>query len=219
MSTPGKWDERFGVEEYIYGLEPNRFFREFIDSHEPGRLLLPAEGEGRHAVYAATKGWDVTAFDFSKVAGKKAIKLASDAGVSIQYHICSLEAFGDAGKPSTGTKCTFQESSFDAVALLSVHMDPELRKKVHKRAIRCLKPGGYVVLEAFSKKQADERTGEQANGRVGGPKDVNLLYSKEELASDFADLDIIELEEFQQDFKAGIMHSGPEKEFGFWGSE
>lgn len=45
-----------------YGTEPNAFFKAQLDQLTPGRLLLPAEGEGRNAVYAAKKGWEVAAF-------------------------------------------------------------------------------------------------------------------------------------------------------------
>jgi hypothetical protein len=76
MSDTSTWNERYGADEYVYGKEPNGFLKEFIDNHPPGKILLPAEGEGRNAVYAASKGWEVTAFDFSEEGKKKALKLA-----------------------------------------------------------------------------------------------------------------------------------------------
>jgi len=62
------WNERYIAEEYVYGKEPNFFFfRNFINQklQTPGKLLLPAEGEGRNAIFAAGHGYQVTAFDFS----------------------------------------------------------------------------------------------------------------------------------------------------------
>ena len=70
------WNERFGKEEFIYGTEPNQFFKEQLQNLEIGTLLLPAEGEGRNAVYAATQGWEVSAFDISEQGRVKAIFLA-----------------------------------------------------------------------------------------------------------------------------------------------
>ena len=58
------WDERFAAEEYIYGTEPNKFFREQLDKLPPGKILLLGEGEGRNAVYAAKSGWLVHAVDY-----------------------------------------------------------------------------------------------------------------------------------------------------------
>ena len=60
------WDSRYREKEYAYGIEPNEFFKEFIDNNNPGKILLPGEGEGRNAVYSASKGWQVDAFDYSK---------------------------------------------------------------------------------------------------------------------------------------------------------
>lgn len=50
------WNERYSANETVYGDKPNKFFKQFIDTHKPGKILLPAEGEGRNALYAASKG-------------------------------------------------------------------------------------------------------------------------------------------------------------------
>ena len=41
------WNERYVSKEYVYGKEPNTFFKDFIHQklRVPGKLLLPAEGE------------------------------------------------------------------------------------------------------------------------------------------------------------------------------
>lgn len=72
------WDQRYRENASVYGLEPNPFFKAFIDKHKSGRLLLPAEGEGRNAIYAAAKGWQVDAFDFSEVSRDKALRPGSN---------------------------------------------------------------------------------------------------------------------------------------------
>ena len=59
------WNERYSADEYAYGTSPNEFFRKNIEQLPPGKILLPGDGEGRNAVYAAALGWDVTAFDMS----------------------------------------------------------------------------------------------------------------------------------------------------------
>ncbi|MBE0646433.1 MAG: class I SAM-dependent methyltransferase [Bacteroidales bacterium] len=182
------WNERYRSEEYAYGKEPNGFFREFIDSHEPGRLLLPAEGEGRNAVYAAEKGWEVVAFDFSTEGRNKALKLAAERGVAFQYDITELSDFH------------YSPGSFDAVGLFFVHMASPMREKVHHDLVSCLKPGGRVVLEAFNKRQIKNAT--------GGPNDVSLLFSVQELKSDFREMDILVLEELVQHYDTGIFHRG-----------
>ena len=87
------WDERYSSEEYIYGKEPNEFFAEQIRRLGPGMILLPAEGEGRNAVYAAQIGWKVHAFDSSSVGAAKALDLAAEKNVNILYAISDIETF------------------------------------------------------------------------------------------------------------------------------
>ena len=84
------WNDRYGRAEYAYGKEPNVFFKEQLDQLQPGKILLPAEGEGRNAVYAAEKGWQASAYDWSENAYKKAMQLAEEKKVNIDYQICSL---------------------------------------------------------------------------------------------------------------------------------
>ncbi|MFH1160260.1 MAG: methyltransferase domain-containing protein [bacterium] len=183
-----KWNERYSSEEYVYGKEPNRFFKEFIDTHEPEKILLPAEGEGRNAVYAAGKGWDVTAFDFSEEGRKKAMRLAREMDVEFRYEIFDLTHF------------LCGNNMYDSVGLFFVHMSPELRRKFHKALTNCLKPGGYLVLEAFNKRQIRNSS--------GGPNDVNMLFSMDELRGDFGELNIQILEELVQHFETGVLHRG-----------
>ncbi len=57
------WNERFSNQEYVYGEEPNVFFAAQLTKLEKGIIILPCEGEGRNAAYAASKGWVVKAFD------------------------------------------------------------------------------------------------------------------------------------------------------------
>ena len=85
------WNKRYAQKEYFYGKQPNEFFRKQLLKFPPGRILLPAEGEGRNAVFAALSGWDVVAFDTSTEAKKKAEKLAKENKVQISYSIISNE--------------------------------------------------------------------------------------------------------------------------------
>jgi len=160
------WDQRYKSEEYMYGKRPNDFFREQLLSFRPGKILLPAEGEGRNAVFAAKMGWQVTAFDSSGQGKKKAEKLARENNVEINYQVISID------------DADFEENSFDLMALFFVHAMN--RKNNHQKLIRFVKPGGVVLLEAFSKKQI--------NNATGGPPRLEMLFSIEELEEDFSGL-------------------------------
>ncbi|MDT7829762.1 class I SAM-dependent methyltransferase [Pricia sp. S334] len=87
-----KWNQRFAKEGYTYGKDPNVYLREQLTTLPPGKILFPAEGEGRNAVFAAKLGWEVSAFDISVEGKKKALKLAEAEGVTIDYQVGTLDA-------------------------------------------------------------------------------------------------------------------------------
>jgi len=183
------WEQRYREEGYAYGEQPNQLFKMFIDTHKPGKILLPAEGEGRNAVYAALKGWDVDAYDFSEKAVENALDFATQNKVSINYiH-------------NSHTDLDRFEQCYDAIALIYAHVPNEMRQPFHQQLSSLLKPGGKFILEAF--------TTEQLGNSSGGPKDINMLYSLDEIESDFArDFDFITLEAVEENLDEGKYHVG-----------
>ena len=164
------WDQRYAQEAMAYGESPNVFFKEQLNSLAPGRILLPAEGEGRNAVYAATLGWEVWAYDWSEVARAKALNYASKQGVSIDYHLGSLDELPQ------------RTSFFDAIALIYVHFPEQVRQRQMRLLQSWLKPNGRLVLEGFSKKHPQYQA---LSPLVGGPKNADQLYNLDDLLSDF----------------------------------
>ncbi|MFH1051460.1 MAG: class I SAM-dependent methyltransferase [bacterium] len=182
------WNSRYDNAEYIYGAEPNIFFKNFIDKEKPGKILLAAEGEGRNAVYAAKKDWECFAFDYSIKAREKALLLAQKANVLINYKVQSFEDL------------EIIPDFYDVAALLFAHIQHGFRNEVHRKVVQSIKSGGVIILEAFSKKQIDFNS--------GGPKDINMLYSTDELQEDFQDLDIILINEKNLYLNEGSYHVG-----------
>ncbi len=182
------WDERYAQSEYIYGTQPNAWLAEKLKELPVGRILFPAEGEGRNAVYAAALGWESVAFDQSAEGKAKALKLASEKNVKIDYSLCDLTLF------------EAEPGSFDVIALIYVHMPEEIRSRVHKNLTGYLKPGGYLILEAFTK--------DQLKNTSGGPKTEQLLYKNEEIAGDFQGLEFIESGETIAHLDEGLLHRG-----------
>jgi hypothetical protein len=68
-----RWNERYANEEFAYGEEPNNYLKEQLTKLDAGKILFPAEGEGRNAVFAAKEGWTVSAFDISNEGLRKAL--------------------------------------------------------------------------------------------------------------------------------------------------
>ena len=84
------WNERYAKAEYVYGEEPNDFLKEQL---KPGHgvWLFPAEGEGRNAVYAASLGLQVVAFDQSE-AGRAKSNCAKANTTTARVMSCASQA-------------------------------------------------------------------------------------------------------------------------------
>jgi SAM-dependent methyltransferase len=185
------WNERYNSDDFLFGREPNQFFKEMIDKLEPGKLLLPGEGEGRNAVYAAKLGWDVYAFDASTVGQGKALMLAQNEDVSINYDISLIEHF----EP--------EPEKYDVIALIFCHLQQEIRHPFFDKLAESLAPGGTLFMEAFRK--------EQLAFSSGGPRDPEMLYSVEHLAVEFSTLPDLEIYNETEYLDEGPGHQGEAK--------
>ncbi|MNK54513.1 Methyltransferase domain protein [compost metagenome] len=188
-----RWDDRYRTEEFAYGEQPNNYLKEQLEQLNPGTILFPAEGEGRNAVFAAKLGWKVWAFDISAEGKNKAIQLAESNQVSIDYQVVELQHFD------------YQAEQFDAIALIYAHFPAEIKSAYHKTLDRYLRKGGVIIFEAFSKNHLDYLA---RNEKVGGPKELDMLFSIEEIKSDFANYEIIALEEKEIVLNEGVFHNG-----------
>lgn len=197
------WNERYAHKEYAYGVQPNVFLKETLQNFPlSGKILLPADGEGRNGVYAAEQGLDVTSFDISVEGKKKALSLAEQHGVKLRYEVGNL----------------FEEEmltqEYNAVALIYAHFPPNVRAQYHQKLVDLLNAGGLVIIEAFSKNHLPYR---EKNPKVGGPANVEMLFSIESVEADFPTLEILHLEEVETDLHEGIYHVGKGKVVRFIG--
>jgi len=192
--TKDFWNQRYAEKEYAYGEQPNVFFEQELSKIDiVGNLLMPADGEGRNGVFAASKGWNVTSFDISESGKTKAENLAQQNGVQINYQV------GDF------LEMDFETNSFDAVGLIYAHFPSDIRKVYHQKIGQLLKPGGLIIFEAFSKEHLKYNS---LNERVGGPKDEAFLFTKEMMIDEFPKVDIQYLEQLEVDLKEGNYHIG-----------
>jgi SAM-dependent methyltransferase len=188
------WDERYKGVEYAYGTAPNLFFKQALDEFQiRGKILLPAEGEGRNGVYAAQQGLEVTAFDISKEGKRKALLLANEQNVTLDYQINGFD------------KVLFMPNTFDAIGIFFVHIPYEKRKQVYNQWIKYLKPGGYIVLEEYSKENAKHKA---YNPKIGGPENIEMLNSAKEIIELFPHFEHLILEEKEREMSEGSYHVG-----------
>lgn len=185
------WDERFSQDEYIYGKEPNEYYRSKIDTLPVGKALFPAEGEGRNAVYAAKLGWEVYCFDTSKQGKLKAMQLAKESNVKLNYSI------------QNANTADF-DVEFDAIIFVYNHFEITDELNPFTRLTKFLKKGGKVILEGFSKEQLEY----QEKYHSGGPANYDLLFNKEILQKTFQNYEIYELEKKIVELREGNYHKG-----------
>lgn len=188
-----RWNDRYSNEEFAYGTSPNNYLKEQIEKLQPGKILFPAEGEGRNAVFTAQNGWTVAAFDISAEGKNKALKLADANNVEVDYQVGELETLN------------YQKEQFDAIALIYAHFPAAIKSSIHKTLDQYLRKGGIIIFEAFSKKHLDYLA---INDKVGGPKDIESLFSTEEIQADFSNYEIITLEEKEIELNEGLFHNG-----------
>jgi len=187
------WDDRYKQPVYAYGKEPNLFFGEWLEKLKPGKILMPADGEGRNGVFAAKLRWKVTSFDLSEEAKAKALQLAKENNVVVDYVVGDLE------------QLKFEENSFDVIGLVYAHFGANKKSSIHQKLSSYLKPGGLIIFEAFSKSHLQLNA---VNPKVGGPKDIDMLFSTTEIAADFKNYETLQLEEKEIVLDEGKYHIG-----------
>ena len=184
------WDARFSSDEYIFGTEPNVWLAQHADLFKPGmRVLAVADGEGRNSVWMAQQGLQVDAFDISPVGIEKAKKLATQQGVEVNFSIHGVEDY------------PWTTGDYDAVVAIFIQFaDPDTRATLFKRMKSALKPDGVVLLQGYTPKQLEYKT--------GGPPNLSHLYTEELLQDAFGDLDVSELTSYEQVLTEGTQHHG-----------
>lgn len=184
------WNSRYNTDEYIFGTEPNRWLHQHAYALPArGRVLCVAEGEGRNSVWLAGRGLEVDAFDVSATGIEKARRLAATKNVQVNYTLVDCDSFA------------WTAQTYEAVVAIFVQFaDPAMRARLFSNMIDSLKPGGLVLLQGYTPKQLEYRT--------GGPPEVSHLYTPEMLRESFSILDITELNAYEEIMKEGSRHHG-----------
>lgn len=188
-----RWNERYSKEEFAYGKQPNNYLKEQLEKLDPGKIIFPADGEGRNGVFAASLGWTVSSFDINTEGKKKALQLAAASQVTIDYRVGELQTLG------------YKQEEFDAIALIYAHFPAAIKSAYHKTLDSYLRKGGILIFEAFSKNHIDYLA---RNEKIGGPRDTDMLFSTDEIKADFADYEVIELAEKEVELNEGLFHNG-----------
>lgn len=186
----GTWNRRFSEPGYLFGTEPNRWLHRHANLWVAGqRVLCVADGEGRNSVWLADRGLIVDAFDIAEVGVRKARDFARITGVKVNFAVADIATLD------------WPESLYDGVVAIFIQFaDPALRARIFHGMVRCLKPGGVLVLQGYGLKQLEFGT--------GGPSIASHLYTPELLRESFAGMEILELREYEDDLTEGTGHRG-----------
>lgn len=183
------WDTRFAGRDFAYGTEPNAFLVAQRGYLQPSiSCLAVADGEGRNGVWLAQQGLRVLSVDSSSVGLGKAQSLAAARGVTIETQLADLLTWD------------WPVARFDIVAAIFIHFLPAHRARMHAAMLGALKPGGVLIMEAFHP--------DQLQFNSGGPPVFEMLYTAEMLRADFADAEILLLEEQHTGLAEGMYHRG-----------
>lgn len=192
------WDERYAGADYHFGTEPNAFLVEQRDLLQAGaHCLSVADGEGRNGVWLAEQGLRVMSVDSSPVALNKARALAQQRGVAVDFEQADLLQW----EWPVLSGVEGPENRFDAVAAIFIQFAaPAQRQQLFANIKRCLKPGGLLLLQGYTPRQLEYRT--------GGPSQVENLYTEALLRESFSDMEILHLREHDDIIEEGVGHSG-----------
>ena len=186
----GTWNSRFEGDGFHFGTAPNAWLVEHADLFRPGqRVLCVADGEGRNSVWLAKRGLEVDAFDIAEVGVAKARHFAAEHGATVNFAVSDCDAYA------------WPQEHYDGVVAIFVQFaDPAMRARLFANMVRALKPGGVLVLQGYTPKQLEYRT--------GGPRIASHLYTVEMLREAFADMKIVELRKYEATLAEGTGHCG-----------
>jgi len=185
-----RWQERYGAPGYLFGTAPNAFVKQQAHLLRKGQTALAiADGEGRNGVFIAEQGLDVLSLDFSPNAQAKARKLAADRGVTLRVEQADV------------INWSYPADSFDVVAAIFFQFaTPDEREKIFAGIKRTLKKGGLLLLEGYTPKQLEYKT--------GGPSKIENLYTRDMLEKAFGDFASLDIREYDAEIHEGAGHGG-----------
>jgi len=186
------WSARYrdAGDDFLFGTAPNSFLASQAERFGAGMSVLTvADGEGRNAVWLAEQGCRVTATEISPVALEKAAKLARGRHVSVDWKAADI------------LNWTWPQDAYDAVVGIFIQFaTPEERPRQIGGMKQAVKPGGFLLLQGYTPKQLDYRT--------GGPSAVENLYTEALVRALFADWEIVLLREYADILDEGTAHRG-----------
>ncbi len=183
------WNERYAGDDLVYGQAPNEFIAAMSDRVAlTGKALDIGAGEGRNALFWASRGLNVLAIDQSEVGMHKAQRLAAERGLTLRTRVADLQDLD------------VEHESIDVISATFVHLPAALRASLHRRVCSWLRPGGAFLLEAYAPDQIGRGT--------GGPDDPSLLAPLDVILHELDGLEFEHAAALVRDVIEGRSHTG-----------
>ena len=162
------WNERYAAKPQTFPLEPNRLVAEEVGPLAPGVALDLATGEGRHAVWLASRGWRVVAADFAAVGLAKGRARARAYDLPVAWAVADVRLL------------RFPPAKFDLVLAAFFAARPAERPSLYRAVAASLRPGGTFLIVGYDETNLSHGS--------GGPQDPELLLRPSALAAELAAL-------------------------------
>lgn len=167
------WDARYTAaaeaDDTVWSVSPNAWVAETVGPLDAGTAVDLGCGEGRNAIWLASRGWSVTGVDFSPAGIDVARARSARAGLEVDWQVADATQWR-------------AQSPVDLVLVAYLHLnEPELKLAL-ANAVAALAPGGHLVVIGHDRTNI-------ADG-VGGPQKPEILYTPELLAEAAFGLDV-----------------------------
>ncbi len=195
-----EWDARYAQSELVWGAPPNATVVEHIFGLERRIRLVPdtpgaeppalpraldlAAGEGRHALWLATHGWQVRAVDFSQVGIDKGRTVASRLSRSVRTRI-AWQCADVTDLPDADI-----DGPFELILAVYIHLPAEQRRTLLLSAAERLSPGGMLLVLGHD-------TTNITDGH-GGPQDPDILFTPDDVSADLAAAEHVRIDTAQR---------------------
>jgi len=171
------WEKRYSGDGYEPNRKPSALLTGWLDDRPPGRALDLACGTGRHALFLAEKGWEVTAVDVSPRAIALAQEMARERGLKINWIVADLDTYALQGP-------------YDLIVISFFYINRNLVSPI----INALRKGGTLLYENHM--LPPSASGDEANKH-------RFHFKPGELGQLFQGLQVIRYEERRVEGKDG----------------
>jgi SAM-dependent methyltransferase len=131
----------------------------------------------------------VDAFDLSEIALSKAVALATEEAVQVQFSLASSDTW------------EWEPNQYDAVVGIFIQFaNPVMRARLFAQMASTLRPGGVLIIQGYTPKQLEFKT--------GGPSILEHLYTDDMIRNLIGDLEVIDLCVYEKSLSEGPKHTG-----------